>query len=52
MSLDGEPESARRLLGDETWELLREDRPPPEDRHARGLPPDQVRRVVESLERL
>ena len=52
VSLDGEPETARRLLEDETWKLLRDDRPPPEDRHARGLPPDEVRRVVESLERL
>jgi hypothetical protein len=52
VSLDGQPETARRLLGDETWELLRPDRPRPEDRRARGLPPGALRRVIESLERI
>jgi hypothetical protein len=50
--LDADPERARRLLGDETWDLVRKDRPPPEDRLARGLPINEFRRVVESLERL
>lgn len=50
VSLDGDPGRARELLGDEAWSLLRADRPPPEDRLARGLPVDQLRRVVESLE--
>ncbi len=52
ISLDGDPESARRLLGDETWELVRKDRPPPEDRLARGLPPSTLHRVIDSLELL
>ena len=52
VSLDGDPGSARELLGDEAWSLLRADRPPPEDRLARGLPVDELRRVVESLERV
>ena len=52
VSLDGDPKGARRLLGDETWELVRRDRPPPEDRLARGLPPSTLHRVVDSLERL
>ena len=47
-----EGEKAKPLLGSETWELLREDRPIPEDRHARGLTLDALERVVLSLERL
>ena len=49
VSLDGDPEPARRLLGDETWELVRSDRPPPEDRLGRGLAPSTLRRAVDSL---
>lgn len=52
VSFETEPEAARRVLGDETWDLVRRDRPPPEDRLARGIPPADLRRVVESLERL
>jgi hypothetical protein len=52
VSLDDEPERARALLGGETWELVRADRPEPEDRLARGLPINDLRRVVESLERI
>lgn len=46
------PASAREIVGDETWHLVRRDAPPPEDRLARGLPIAELRRVVESLERL
>ena len=49
---DAHPASARGILGDETWHLVRRDAPPPEDRLARGLPIAELRRVVESLERL
>jgi hypothetical protein len=52
ISLDDDPERARALLGDEAWEVVRPDRPPPEDRLARGLPINQIGRVVQSLERL
>jgi hypothetical protein len=52
ISLDGHPDEARAVLGDETWELVREDRPPPEDRLARGLPPAALGRVVDTLERV
>ena len=52
VSLDAEPERARQALGDETWELVREDRPPPTDRVARGIPIPELQRVVESLETL
>jgi hypothetical protein len=52
VSLDDSPGRARELVGQETWELVRDDRPPPEDRLARGLPINDLRHVVESLERL
>jgi hypothetical protein len=52
VALDDEPERARRLLGDETWEVVRADRPVPTDRHGPGLPPDALERVVVALERL
>jgi hypothetical protein len=52
VSLDGDPGNAKEILGAETWDLLRPDRPPPEDRLARGLPVDELRRVVDSLERV
>ena len=51
-SLDDEPERVKALVGDETWELVRADRPAPEDRLARGLAIKELRRVVESLERI
>jgi hypothetical protein len=52
VSLDAEPAAAREILGDRTYELVRSDRPPPEDRLARGLPVAELRGVVESLERV
>lgn len=52
VSLDGQPDEARAILGDETWELVREDRPPPEDRLARGVPTASLGRVVDTLERV
>lgn len=52
VSLDGEPDEAQRILGDETWELVRPDRPPPEDRLARGIAPSRLTHVVDSLERV
>jgi hypothetical protein len=52
IALDAEPDRARDVLGEETWELVREDRPPPTDRLARGIPIPKLHRVVESLENL
>jgi hypothetical protein len=52
VSLDGDQLEARALLGEEAWELVRSDRPRPEDRLARGAAPDVLDRVVASLERL
>jgi hypothetical protein len=46
------PALARELLGDETFELLRPDRPAPADRSAPGLPLARVRAAVDTLERL
>lgn len=52
IDLDASPDAARRALGEETWELVREDREPPVDRFARGLDLASLRKVVASLEAL
>lgn len=52
IDLDGNPEAARRALGEETWELVRPDREPPAERFGPGLEPASLRRVVASLEAL
>ena len=52
ISLDAQPAQARAALGGETYELVRADRRPPEDRLARGMPVGDLGRVVESLERV
>ena len=52
IALDAEPQRARAALGEETWQLVRPDREPPDDRLARGLGEDDLRAVVESLEAL
>jgi hypothetical protein len=50
IDLDHQPERARALLGEETWQLLRPDRPAPEARNASGLPLRTLQRVVEKLD--
>ena len=50
IALDSEPEASRHALGLETWELVREDRSPPNDRLSPGLPVSDLRHAVESLE--
>jgi hypothetical protein len=50
--LDRSPDEARRLLGDELWELLRADRPRPSDPRAPGLSLEQLSSAIERLERL
>jgi hypothetical protein len=52
VSLDRQPHRASGLLGAEAWELVRPDRPEPEDRSARGLDLDRMRRLVEALDAL
>ena len=46
------PARANATLGDEVWELLRPDRPAPEDRHGTGAPLRKVEHCIETLERL
>ena len=50
--LERRPEAARALLGDDAWELLRPDRPEPEDRHGPGVPHERVAAVIERVESL
>jgi hypothetical protein len=50
--LDEDTALARAALGDETWELLRPDRRPPEDRLGRGVPRAQLLRTIDALERI
>ena len=50
ISLQAHPEDARAVLGESTWELVRPDRPAPEDRLGRGLATRELDAVVESLE--
>lgn len=51
-SLDGQPARARRFLDEETWELVRVDRPPPDNRFAPGIALERLRTVVAALERI
>ena len=50
VSLDAQPTRARAILGEETWEVVRPDRPVPSDRRAPGIPRKSLVSVVESLE--
>jgi hypothetical protein len=52
IELERKPAAARALLGEETWELLRSDRPAPEDRFAPGVPRARVVATIERLESL
>jgi hypothetical protein len=52
IELDRRPDTARALLGDDAWELLRPDRPEPGDRNAPGIPMSQLRDLIATLERL
>jgi uncharacterized membrane protein len=49
-------ERSGRTMGPETlgrwWELLRPDRPAPEDRHGAGISPSDLRALVSDLERM
>jgi hypothetical protein len=50
ISLERQPDAARAALGDDTWALVEPHRSAPDDRLARGLPADDLARVVDSLE--
>lgn len=52
VELDRRPDAARRLLGENAWELLRPDRPVSAARTGPGLPLRRIRELVETLERL
>jgi hypothetical protein len=52
IDIDLHPERARAALGEESWELLRPDRPEPAERSAPGLPIRRVRTVIDEIERL
>ena len=41
---------ARAILGPETWELVRPDRPAPLDRRANGVTPEQLGHAIDTLE--
>ena len=45
-------EASEDVLGPELWELARDDRPAPADRHAPGIPAATLRRAIERLETL
>jgi hypothetical protein len=50
IALDGGDASAREVLGEELWEVVRPDRPAPTDRTAPGLPPEALHALVDRLE--
>jgi hypothetical protein len=46
------PEAARALLGEDAWELVRPDRPAPENRHGPGVPRERIAALIERVESL
>jgi hypothetical protein len=52
VDLDAEPGRARELLGAETWEIVRPDRPRPENPFAPGIAPRRLDAVLDDLEAL
>jgi hypothetical protein len=48
--LAADHERARGILGDGTWELVRPDRPAPEDRLTTGIAPTELSTVLDALE--
>ena len=52
VDLERSPERAEALAGATVWELVRPDRPVPDDRTAPGIPLGTVERAVDDLERL
>jgi hypothetical protein len=52
VELERRPAAAEALLGDDVWELIRPDRPEPEDRHGPGVPRAEIAAVIEAVESL
>jgi hypothetical protein len=52
LSLDGDPDASRRLLGEEAWQLLRAERVPPSRRPGAAVSAAELARIVSALEGL
>lgn len=52
IELERQPDAARRLLGEPTWDLVRPDRPPPTDGLGPGPREEEIATVVARLESL
>jgi hypothetical protein len=52
IDLAREPERAHLALGDDAWELVRPDRPPPAQRLGPGIEAAHLDRIVSALERI
>jgi hypothetical protein len=52
VDMERRPEEARRLLGDDAWDVLRPDRPEPLDPSGAGMPVRKIEALVGTLERL
>ena len=50
IDIDRSPDAARNVLGDQTWNIVREDREPPANRSDPGIDIASLRAVVTSLE--
>ena len=52
IELDTEPARARGILGEPLWAIVDPNREPPSYRHAPGLPPAEIRALVDALEKI
>ena len=52
LTLDRDTAASRAVVGEETWELVRPDREPPDLRYAPGVHAGELRHVVAALERI
>jgi regulator of extracellular matrix RemA (YlzA/DUF370 family) len=52
LSLDGDTQASRAVVGEDTWELVRPDREPPHLHFAPGITAPHLRKVVAVLERI
>ena len=52
VELDAQPQAAQELLAPDTWEVVRPDRPRPDDAFARGLAPARLDAILDDLEAL
>ena len=52
IDLRDQPEAARRALGEDLWEFLRDDHQPPDDSFGPGIPLDRLDAMVATLEAL